>query len=311
MNRELSVDDQVSVNMGGAASPTPAPGGIAGSGVTVPVEVLAHGTVSLAHYPVRPGQLSQATTSTDVKRPLGIVKHRFGQLYSSKLHVVTVNRELSIDEQTFVNMGGAAPPTFAPGDITGTGVAAATSTVATKLLGSTKKRLGQHYNLKLHVVPVKWELSVNDQIVVFMGGTAPSAPALGSIVGTGVTVLVEVPVHDLQSIENGTGIIAVKSSIATIAVMFTVALLHDCFRIKSVRNSLAEIKSERDTANTVTEVVLEYDMQLKKAAAPLKTKMVDVPKTMAPLAESTPADGTPLCVDNGGVCGGAGLGSLA
>jgi len=40
--RELSAEDRVVVNMGGTASPTPAPGGIAGTGILAFVQVAAH-----------------------------------------------------------------------------------------------------------------------------------------------------------------------------------------------------------------------------------------------------------------------------
>merc|ERR1719409_2673985 len=40
--RELSEEDRIVVNMGGTAPPTPAPGGIAGTGITVLADVSAH-----------------------------------------------------------------------------------------------------------------------------------------------------------------------------------------------------------------------------------------------------------------------------
>merc|ERR1719311_1462715 len=40
--RELSREDRIAVNMGGTAPPTPAPGGIAGTGITVFADVSAH-----------------------------------------------------------------------------------------------------------------------------------------------------------------------------------------------------------------------------------------------------------------------------
>merc|ERR1711939_1065187 len=40
--RELSEEDRIAVNMGGTAPPTPAPGGIAGTGVTVFAQVSEH-----------------------------------------------------------------------------------------------------------------------------------------------------------------------------------------------------------------------------------------------------------------------------
>ena len=40
--RELSREDRIAVNMGGTAPPTPAPGGIAGTGITAFVQVHSH-----------------------------------------------------------------------------------------------------------------------------------------------------------------------------------------------------------------------------------------------------------------------------
>merc|ERR1712025_176499 len=40
--RELSEEDQITVNMGGTLAPTAAPGGIAGTGVTVLADVSEH-----------------------------------------------------------------------------------------------------------------------------------------------------------------------------------------------------------------------------------------------------------------------------
>merc|ERR1712039_470714 len=44
--RKLSEEDQITVNMGGTLAPTAAPGGIAGTGVTVLADVSAHGKVA-------------------------------------------------------------------------------------------------------------------------------------------------------------------------------------------------------------------------------------------------------------------------
>merc|ERR1719352_1711410 len=49
--QELSEEDQIIVNMGGTAPPTPAPGGIAGTGVTTLVQISAHEQVKDAPPP--------------------------------------------------------------------------------------------------------------------------------------------------------------------------------------------------------------------------------------------------------------------
>merc|ERR1719440_1257419 len=49
--RELSEEDRIAVNMGGTAPPTPAPGGIAGTGITVFTSVSAHSSMEDAPAP--------------------------------------------------------------------------------------------------------------------------------------------------------------------------------------------------------------------------------------------------------------------
>jgi len=49
--RELSTEDRISVNMGGTAPPTAAPGGIAGTGVTVFVQIKEHSASEVAPPP--------------------------------------------------------------------------------------------------------------------------------------------------------------------------------------------------------------------------------------------------------------------
>lgn len=69
--RELSREDQIVVNMGGTAPPTPAPGGIAGTGVTVLGQVSEHNNlISEAQPPPPPESIKayskQAESSTGV-----------------------------------------------------------------------------------------------------------------------------------------------------------------------------------------------------------------------------------------------------
>jgi predicted nucleic acid-binding Zn-ribbon protein len=49
--RQLSEEDRIAVSMGGTAAPTPAPGGIAGTGITVLAAVSAHGQQKVAPPP--------------------------------------------------------------------------------------------------------------------------------------------------------------------------------------------------------------------------------------------------------------------
>jgi chromosome segregation ATPase len=59
--RVLSEEDQIVVNMGGTAPPTPAPGGIAGTGITAFVQVRSH--MRLADAPVSPPKSFSAYSS--------------------------------------------------------------------------------------------------------------------------------------------------------------------------------------------------------------------------------------------------------
>jgi chromosome segregation ATPase len=58
--RELSREDQIVVNMGGTAPPTPAPGGIAGTGVAVLGQVSAHGELESEAQPPPPPKSFEA-----------------------------------------------------------------------------------------------------------------------------------------------------------------------------------------------------------------------------------------------------------
>merc|ERR550514_1419010 len=53
--RELSREDRIAVNMGGTAPPTPAPGGIAGTGITVFADVSVHTVTAPPPPPDAPG----------------------------------------------------------------------------------------------------------------------------------------------------------------------------------------------------------------------------------------------------------------
>jgi septal ring factor EnvC (AmiA/AmiB activator) len=58
--RELATDDQIVVNMGGTAPPTPAPGGIAGTGVEVLAQVSAHNMLNSDAQPSPPPESFKA-----------------------------------------------------------------------------------------------------------------------------------------------------------------------------------------------------------------------------------------------------------
>merc|ERR1719172_289801 len=52
--RELSAEDRIAVNMGGTAPPTPAPGGIAGTGITAFADFSAHNAQKTVTAPPPP-----------------------------------------------------------------------------------------------------------------------------------------------------------------------------------------------------------------------------------------------------------------
>merc|ERR1719362_888079 len=56
------------------------------------------------------------------KEVLGFAKNRLNKFYNPKLYRPPAKRELSTEDRIVVNMGGAAPPTEAPGGIAGTGI---------------------------------------------------------------------------------------------------------------------------------------------------------------------------------------------
>jgi len=56
------------------------------------------------------------------KELLGVAKNRLNKFYNPKLYVAPPKRELSREDRIAVNMGGTAPPTPAPGGISGTGI---------------------------------------------------------------------------------------------------------------------------------------------------------------------------------------------
>jgi chromosome segregation ATPase len=64
--RELSEEDRITVSMGGTAPPTPAPGGIAGTGVTAFADVSAHDFEAPAPPPQAPSAFKKAEETTGV-----------------------------------------------------------------------------------------------------------------------------------------------------------------------------------------------------------------------------------------------------
>merc|ERR1719265_2282202 len=59
---------------------------------------------------------------TAAKELIGMAKNRMNKFYNPKLYVAPPKRELSAEDRIVVNMGGTAPPTPAPGGISGTGI---------------------------------------------------------------------------------------------------------------------------------------------------------------------------------------------
>merc|ERR1712000_492762 len=63
--------------------------------------------------------MSSNTAAVDL---IGIAKNRLNKFYNPALYVAPPKRELSEEDRIAVNMGGTAPPTPAPGGISGTGI---------------------------------------------------------------------------------------------------------------------------------------------------------------------------------------------
>jgi len=63
--RELSEEDRIAVNMGGTAPPTPAPGGIAGTGITVFADVSVHSQTAPPAAPEAPGAFKKKSEESN------------------------------------------------------------------------------------------------------------------------------------------------------------------------------------------------------------------------------------------------------
>merc|ERR1712130_725327 len=63
--RELSEEDRIAVNMGGTAPPTPAPGGIAGTGITVLADVSVHSQTAPPPPPEAPGAFKKKSEESN------------------------------------------------------------------------------------------------------------------------------------------------------------------------------------------------------------------------------------------------------
>eukprot|EP00429_Kryptoperidinium_foliaceum_P049314 CAMPEP_0176115548 /NCGR_PEP_ID=MMETSP0120_2-20121206/58025_1 /TAXON_ID=160619 /ORGANISM="Kryptoperidinium foliaceum, Strain CCMP 1326" /LENGTH=754 /DNA_ID=CAMNT_0017449783 /DNA_START=61 /DNA_END=2322 /DNA_ORIENTATION=+ len=64
------------------------------------------------------------------KELLGVAKNRLAKFYTPKLYKSAPKRELSAEDRIFVNNGGTAPPTQAPGGIANTGISPVLAQVA-------------------------------------------------------------------------------------------------------------------------------------------------------------------------------------
>merc|ERR1719221_613089 len=62
------------------------------------------------------------TSDKAAKELIGVAKNRMNKFYNPKMYKAPPKRELSAEDRVFVNNGGTAPPTEAPGGIAGTGI---------------------------------------------------------------------------------------------------------------------------------------------------------------------------------------------
>jgi len=87
--RELSEEDRIAVNMGGTAPPTPAPGGIAGTGITVLADVSAHDQTVTAPpaAPEAPGAFKKKSEESN------------GVIAMMDLLIADLDKEMTVAEQ--------------------------------------------------------------------------------------------------------------------------------------------------------------------------------------------------------------------
>jgi len=85
--RELSEEDRIAVNMGGTAPPTPAPGGIAGTGITVLADVGVHSQTAPPAAPEAPGAFKKKSEESN------------GVIAMMDLLVADLDKEMTTAEQ--------------------------------------------------------------------------------------------------------------------------------------------------------------------------------------------------------------------
>jgi septal ring factor EnvC (AmiA/AmiB activator) len=85
---------------------------------------------------------------TAAKELIGLAKNRLNKFYNPKMYIAPPKRELSEQDRIVVSMGGTAPPTPAPGGISGTAITVLVQTVtappaAPEAPGPYKKKGGE------------------------------------------------------------------------------------------------------------------------------------------------------------------------
>jgi outer membrane murein-binding lipoprotein Lpp len=85
--RELSREDRIAVNMGGTMAPTPAPGGIAGTGITVLADVSVHSQTAPPPAPDAPGPFKKKSEESN------------GVIAMMDLLIADLDKEMTVAEQ--------------------------------------------------------------------------------------------------------------------------------------------------------------------------------------------------------------------
>merc|ERR1719263_1569076 len=93
--RVLSEEDQITVNMGGTLAPTAAPGGIAGTGVTVLADVNLHGKVAPPPPPATAGAFKKK--SEESNGVIGMIDLLIGDLDKEMTEAETMEKDSQAD----------------------------------------------------------------------------------------------------------------------------------------------------------------------------------------------------------------------
>jgi chromosome segregation ATPase len=98
--RVLSEEDQIVVNMGGTLAPTAAPGGIAGTGVTVLADVSAHNAAKVAPPPPPETAAAFSKKSEESNGVIGMIDLLVADLTKEMTEATTTEKDAQADYET-------------------------------------------------------------------------------------------------------------------------------------------------------------------------------------------------------------------